>query len=93
MCCVKGSKFSCGVQEFFVLVRISEEYPAAFLSTPIFHLLSMKDGPDPLTTSRVTIKLPNKIKKKFNYTRRKYCMANLQPNCLVLLPLIPSPSK
>lgn len=31
MCYVMGGKFCCRIQEFFILVRTSEKYPAAFL--------------------------------------------------------------
>jgi len=63
------------------------------LQQAVFPLLLIKDGPDPLITSRVTIKLPSKVKKKLITHIQNCCMANLQPYCLVLLPVIPSPSK
>lgn len=66
MCYVMGSKFNCELQEFFILVRISEEYPDTFLSNASFSFTVNKDGPDPLTMSRLTIKLSIKIMKKLN---------------------------
>lgn len=40
----------------------------------------MKDEPDPLTTSRLTIKLPSKIKEKLNCIQKHFCVATLKPN-------------